>query len=128
MSAIPDFLTYQSDYNNYLRETYDLLTLVNQSYQALGIGPLHSILDLQTAIADTETVRRRVMEQHCPADAESLGLAASFTSTEEMDTFVRMVSFFHKKKSAKGIPWQLFTVQQGELLFKEEEMPLHTER
>ncbi len=125
MNTTRDFFSYQSDYNNYLRETYDLLTLVNQSYQALGIGPLHSIFELQTAIDDTESVRKRVMEQHCPVDSESLGLAASFTSTEEMDTFVRMVSFFHKKKSSKGIPWQLFTVQQGELLFKEEAMPLH---
>lgn len=119
MEATQNFFPFPTDHYNYLRETYDLLTLVNQSYQALGIGQFHHIHELQLAIEDVSSVKKQVLEKHCPPDSESLGLAASITSTEEVDTFERMVYFFHKKKPSSGIPWEIFVIEGGELLMKD---------
>lgn len=120
MEAIQNFFSFPTSHYNYLRDTFDLLTLVNQSYQALDIGHFYHISELQSAIEDVNSVKKRVLEKKWPSDIESLGLAASFSSTEEVDTFERMVSFFHKKKPASGIPWEIFTIEDGQLLMKEE--------
>lgn len=120
MEALQNFFSFPTSHYHYLRETYDLLTLVNQSYQALDIGHFQHISELQSAIEDVNAVKKRVLEKKWPSDIESLGLASSFSSTEEMDTFERMVSFFHKKKPANGIPWEIFAIEDGQLLVKDE--------
>lgn len=108
----------QEDYENQMREAFDLLTLVNQSYQALDIGQLASIEDLRRALEDVDSVRKSYMESNFPADTESLGLASTITSSEELETFERMVSFFEKRKPAQGISWDMFFIEDGTLFLK----------
>ncbi|MEK6478046.1 hypothetical protein WJR50_10945 [Catalinimonas sp. 4WD22] len=106
---------------NHTKEAYDLLTLVNQSYQALDIGQLGSIDDLRRALEDVESVRKSFMENNFPSDTESLGLASAINSSEELETFERMVSFYEKRKPPQGIDWELFTIKDGKLYLKSNE-------
>ncbi|MDF9797387.1 hypothetical protein OKW21_002650 [Catalinimonas alkaloidigena] len=105
-------------HRNQTKEEYDLLTLVNQSYQALDIGQLGSIDDLRRALEDVESVRKSFMENNFPSDTESLGLASVINSSEELETFERMVSFYEKRKPPQGIRWELFTIKNGKLCLK----------
>lgn len=111
----------QQDYDNQVREAFDLLTLVNQSYQALDIGQLGSIDELRRALEDVDSVRKSFMESNFPSDTESLGLASTITSSEELETFERMVSFFEKKKPAQGIFWEMFSLENGVLYLKSDD-------
>ncbi len=120
MGTIQNFFSYPINEYHQLREVFDLLTLVNQSYQALNIGNINDIPELRMAIEDVSSVKKQVMEKQYPADTESLGLAAALITTEEVDTYERMVSFFHKRKPSQGIPWERFAIKDGQLLLKEE--------
>ncbi len=121
-TILPNILR-QSNYireeqENLLRETFDLLTLVNQSYQALEIGELDNIYALRSALEDVESVKKTFMESNFPSDMESLGLASSINSSEELETFERMVSFFEKRKPVQGISWEMFSIHHGQLYLK----------
>lgn len=111
----------EEEQNNQTKEAYDLLTLVNQSYQALDIGQLGSIDDLRRALEDVESVRKSFMESNFPSDTESLGLASAINSSEELETFERMVSFYEKRRPPQGISWELFTIRDGKLYIKSNE-------
>lgn len=100
------------------RDIFDLLNLLNHSYHALGLGDLNDIHELKYALENVEYVRKRYVEEHFPADTESLGLASSMTNSEELETFERMVSFFHKRTPASGIEWDMFTIKKGVLYFR----------
>ncbi|MFP4089367.1 MAG: hypothetical protein ACLFUB_04690 [Cyclobacteriaceae bacterium] len=100
------------------RDIFDLLNLLNHSYHALGLGDLNDIHELKHALEDVEYVKKRYVEEHYPADTESLGLASTMTNSEELETFERMVSFFHKRTPASGIDWEMFTIKKGILYFR----------
>jgi len=102
------------------RDTFDLLTLVNQSYQALNIGRLESIEDLRRAVEDVDSVRKHFTASNSPSDTDSFGLASTINPDEELETYVRMVSFFNKRKPEKGIRWELFEMSEGNLRLKSE--------
>ena len=115
------------------REAFDLLTLVNQSYQALNIGRLDSIEDLRRAVEDVDSVKKSFVEKNLPSDTDSFGLASTITSNEELDTYVRMVSFFDKKKPEQGIRWEMFEINEGMFNLKtpseaEDQELLHRQR
>ncbi|WPP51029.1 hypothetical protein [Catalinimonas niigatensis] len=111
----------QEDHDNQMREAFDLLTLVNQSYQALDIGQLSDIDDLRRALEDVDSVKKSFMESNFPSDTESLGLASTITSSEELETFERMVFFFEKRRPAQGIFWDMFSIENGTLYLKSDE-------
>lgn len=123
MKELNTFLEPQSGYfedqeAQRAREAFDLLTLVNQSYQALNIGRLDSIEELRRAVEDVESVKKSFIEKNSPSDTDSFGLASTITSNEELDTYVRMVSFFDKKKPEQGIRWEMFEITEGILNLK----------
>lgn len=103
----------------YLREMSELLTLVVQSYEALNIGRIRAMSELRFAIEHVEDIKKQALEKKHPKDVESLGLAASLNHNEEIDTFERMISFFHKKKPGNEIPWNDFVVKSGYILVNE---------
>lgn len=107
------------DQHHYLQEMSELLTLVTQSYEALNIGQINNISELKFAIEHVEAIKKYALEMKNPDDVESLGLAASFFNNEEIDTFERMVSFFHKKKPGHDIPWNNFIVKNGHILLND---------
>lgn len=113
----------QSHYqqNRQMQEAFDLLTLVSQSYRALNIGELSNIEDLRRAVEDVESVKKLFLEKNYPADTESLGLASTIASSEELETYIRMVSFFEKRKPEQGIKWEMFEISEGMLNLKAEE-------
>lgn len=109
------------DLSHQTKEEFDLLTLVNQSYQALEIGQLTSIEELRRALEDVDAVKKLFMENNFPSDTESLGLASSITSSEELETFERMVSFYERRRPPQGISWEMFEIQNGMLYLKSNE-------
>lgn len=123
MEEVNTILEPQADYPDSqearrTQEAFDLLTLVNQSYQALNIGRLDSIEDLRRAVEDVDSVRKSFIEKNSPSGTDSFGLASTITSSEELDTYVRMVSFFDKRKPEQGIRWEMFKVTKGALILK----------
>lgn len=124
MSEIKIYSTEQSSQDQQdrrIREAFDLLTLVNQSYQALNIGELSNIDDLRRAVEDVDSVKKLFLEQNYPADTESLGLASTIASSEELETYIRMVSFFDKRKPEQGISWEMFEMSDGMLNLRAEQ-------
>lgn len=126
MGEIKTYILEQSHYprkqeDHQIQEAFDLLTLVNQSYQALNIGQLGNIDDLRRAVEDVESVKKLFMERNFPSDTESLGLASTITSSEELETYERMVSFFDKRKPEQGIKWEMFEMEEGSLNLKSEQ-------
>ena len=103
------------------QEAFDLLTLVNQSYDALNIGKLENIDDLRRAVEDVDSVKKLFLEKNYPSDTESLGLASTIASSEELESYIRMVSFFEKRKPEQGINWEIFEVSEGTLNLKDEQ-------
>ncbi len=126
MGEVKAYISEQSYYpqhrqNRQAQEAFDLLTLVNQSYQALNIGELCCIDDLRRAVEDVESVKKLFLEKNSPADTESLGLASTIASSEELETYIRMVSFFEKKKPERGINWEMFHLSEGVLRLRSEQ-------
>lgn len=126
MGEVKAYITEESYYpqiqqNRHIQEAFDLLTLVNQSYQALNIGELCCIDDLRRAIEDVESVKKLYLEKNSPTDTESLGLAATIASSEELETYIRMVSFFEKKLPEPGINWAMFALSEGVLRLRSEQ-------
>ena len=111
----------QNQQERQTQEAFDLLTLVNQSYQALNIGDLSNINDLRRAVEDVESVKKLFLEKNYPADTESLGLASTIASSEELETYIRMVSFFEKRRPEQGINWEMFEITEGMLNLRPEE-------
>jgi hypothetical protein len=123
MEEVNEFLVTDRGKDQETRQTqdaFDLLTLVNQSYQALDIGRLESIKDLRCAIEDVDSVRKHFTAKNSPSDTDSFGLASTINPNEELETYVRMVSFFNKRKPEKGICWELFEMSEGTLRLKNE--------
>jgi len=114
-------LSVHEEQENQTREAFDLLTLVNQSYRALDIGQLNNIDELRRALEDVDSVKKSFMESNFPSDTESLGLATTINSSEELETFERMVSFFEKRKPVQGISWEMFSIENGNLCLKSRE-------
>ncbi len=105
-----------ADDYHYMREMSELLTLVAKSYEALNIGQINNMIELKFAIEHVEAIKKHALEVKSPEDIESLGLAASFFNHEEIETFERVVAFFHKKKPVYDVPWNRFIIQNGHIL------------
>lgn len=113
------------------REIFDLLNLLNHSYHALDIDELNDIRELKYALENVEHVKKKYLEKHSPADSESLGLASTFAYHEELETFERMVSFFHKKLPSVQFCWDMFSIRKGVLSLRNaqsEKQELQTRR
>lgn len=118
---------------NYVASIFELLSYVNQTFHALGIGKLDDIRQLELAIENVDFVKELIGEKGYfdPNLSTSDVVWSSLdeaSATEDFDKFVEAVAHFHENKPLQEIAWELFHLKEGILSVNSKEVELRKDQ